>query len=112
VGDRPALEVERRGPEIFAGCKIHTLVDDGAVLEGSDKSGPFYDVFYLADSIKSGFHHRDGALWIRRADRRHRLHEEKVPLVRVAPTILDLLGIPRPRQMKEPSLFEDRASAA
>jgi hypothetical protein len=120
VGDRPALEVERRGAEIFTGCKIHTLLDDGAVLEsgarldgaGSERSVPFFDVFYRADSIKSGFHHRDGALWIRRADRRHVLHEEKVPLLAVAPTILDLLGLPSHPQMKEPSLFRAKASAA
>ena len=66
---------------------------------------PDFDVFYQADSLKSGIHHPDGLLWIRRPDRRHAVHAEKVPLVCVAPTVLRLLGLEPPASMRgEPLL--------
>ncbi len=101
LGDVPLMEVERRGAEIFAGCKVHDLIDDGARIhdeKGTDVG--FYDLFYRADSIKSGSHHRDGCLWIRQPSRQHEVHDGHVPLRAVAPTIVDLLGLPRPEAMK------------
>jgi bisphosphoglycerate-independent phosphoglycerate mutase (AlkP superfamily) len=50
-------------------------------------------------------HHPDGTLWIRKADRRHAEDSAKVPLGAVAPTLLDLLGIPKPELMRHSSVF-------
>lgn len=106
VGDIPLMEVERRGAEIFAGCKIHGLVaDDARIVDATGTDIGFYDLFYRADSIKSGFHHRDGALWIRTPNKAQRVHEGRVPLRAVAPTILELMGLPRPSAMRESPLI-------
>ena len=51
-------------------------------------------------------HHPDGMLWIRRPDRAHSHHADKVPLSAVAPTLLDLLGIERPSTMKHRSILQ------
>ncbi len=107
VGDEAALFVDRTGSEIYCGCQIFHRLPAEAVLHDSvaDRRTAFFDVFYQADSIKSGIHHPDGLLWIRRPDRQHAVHAEKVPLVCVAPTLLHLLGIEAPASMRgEPLL--------
>ena len=43
--------------------------------------------------MKSGQHHPDGMMWIRTPSRNHKVLEEKVPLISVAPTILKLYGL-------------------
>ncbi len=105
VGDTPLMEVERRRAEVFAGCKLHSLVpDDARIVDAGGTDVGFYDLFYRADSVKSGFHHRDGVLWVRRPSRSHAVHDGRVPLRAVAPTLLELLGLPRPSAMKESPL--------
>jgi bisphosphoglycerate-independent phosphoglycerate mutase (AlkP superfamily) len=39
-------------------------------------------------------------LWIRTPERKHYVNSEKVPLVSVAPTLLQLLGLSQPASMK------------
>jgi hypothetical protein len=51
------------------------------------------------DVVKSGRHHPDGMFWIRRPSRRHRVCEEKISLRAVAPTILQIFGVPAPEFM-------------
>jgi len=107
VGDEAALYVDRTGTEIYSGCQIfHELPPDATLLDTvGDRRTPFFDVFYQSDSLKSGIHHPDGLLWIRRPDRSHAVHADKVPLVCVAPTLLRLLGIEAPASMRgEPLL--------
>jgi predicted AlkP superfamily phosphohydrolase/phosphomutase len=64
----------------------------------------FFDLFYRVDGVKSGMHHPDGILWVRRPDRSHRVHEDKVALVQVAPTLLDMFSLPAPPHMKGAAL--------
>ena len=45
-------------------------------------------------------HHRDGMLWIRTPEKRHFVNPDKVPLVQVAPTLLQFLGLPQPASMR------------
>ena len=107
VGDEAVLTVDRTGSEIYAGCRIfHELPAHASLVETtSGRQSAFFDVFYQADSLKSGIHHPDGLLWIRRPDRQHAIHADKVPLVSVAPTLLGLLGIEPPARMRgEPLL--------
>jgi hypothetical protein len=100
VEDTPAMLVSREGSAIFSGCKIYRPVMKDAVLHaGSGRAGPFFDLFYQGDGIKSGMHHPDGFLWIRGPDRVHRGSTEKVPLRAVAPTVLDLFGVTAPSYM-------------
>lgn len=102
VNGRSAMLVERTGASIFSGCRIYNDVPRDAVLtiNGTDRSIRFLDMFYQADSTKSGMHHPDGLLWIRNADRKQSVHQEKVSLRSVAPTILKILGVPRPNHMQ------------
>jgi hypothetical protein len=107
TGGRSLLSVERRGKEIFCGCHIHTPVQQGAIVQvrGSDRTAPFYGLLYRAEGLKSGMHHPDGMLWIRLPSKEHRIHEEKVALVRVAPTLLDLFSVAVPSYMRGESLL-------
>lgn len=105
VGDTPAMLVSRDGAALFSGCKIFRSLPPDAVLRaGSGRTAPFFDVFYQADGLKSGMHHPDGFLWIRTPQREHRVSPEKVPLRSVAPTVLEMFGVPRPTYMTAPSL--------
>lgn len=106
VAGRPALLVDRNGASIYSGCTIHTQLPYGSALSiaDCDRSSPFFKIFYQAVGIKSGIHHPDGLLWIRNPDRKHFLHKEKVSLCSVAPTILDIFGVPRPDYMNGESL--------
>lgn len=73
-------------------------------IDGSSQQSPFFEVFYRLDGLKSGKHHPDGILWIRTTQPEHCIHDRKVPLAAVAPTILSLLGIQPPPTMKCASL--------
>jgi len=102
VNGRPVMLAERNGASIFSGCHIYYDVPRDAVLtiNGADRSIRFLDMFYQADSTKSGMHHPDGLLWISDPNRNQSVHQEKVSLRSVAPTILKILGVPRPNHMQ------------
>ena len=106
VNGEPAMRSKREGKSIKSGCKFWKQVDESATFElGDSRTIPFFDLFYKLDLMKSGEHHPDGMMWVRTPDRRHSLLEEKVPLVSVAPTILELAGIQAPAEMSgEPVL--------
>ena len=94
VGDRQAFLVELQDNSIFCGCKLFDDVAEDTVLSLSDGDEvAFYDVFYQADSLKSGMHHPDGVFWVAEPQGVAEVVDEKVPLCDVAPTILELLGI-------------------
>jgi hypothetical protein len=115
AGGEPALVVEREGAAVFSGCRIfHSLAADTALRSaGSEKSVAFFEVFYQSEGAKSGMHHPDGVLWIRTPERQGSVHPSKVPLRSVAPTILELLGLPRPGYMRaEPLTRQDEPGAA
>jgi hypothetical protein len=78
---------------IYFGCQLRTSLppDAGMPMGEGGKIVPFFDVFYEIEGLKSGCHHPDGCLWIRRGN--HQVHEEKVSILDVYPTILDLFGI-------------------
>jgi len=107
VGDDTVFTMKRSGKELFGGCQIHHNLPQDARLKaaGFEQDLPFYDFFYKAEAVKSGMHHPDGMLWIRRPQAHHREHAEKVSLTAIAPTILDLLRLEKPSQMQGQSLF-------
>lgn len=110
VGGRPALQVERAGERrIHLGSCIYRVPPKEARLtsELNDRSAGFFDVFYLMETTKSGMHHPDGILWIRTPDLAPAMFTDKVPLSAIAPTILGILGLPKPATMKaEPIRLE------
>jgi hypothetical protein len=116
LNGRQAMAVVRTGTQIFSGCHIYDKLPANAQLISSETgtSINFFDLFYKIEGLKSGMHHPDGMLWIRRPDRAHSQHADKVPLSAVAPTLLDLLGIGKPSTMKNGSILspvERRAPA-
>ena len=110
VEGRQAMAVERSGVQVFCGCHIYQRLPKNAQLvRGDGQSADFFSLFYQVEGMKSGMHHPDGMLWIRQPDRAHRQHPEKVPLAAVAPTLLHLLGLPKPDSMKESSVLDKAA---
>jgi hypothetical protein len=103
---RDAFVVRREGTDVFTGCLVFEQISGQAKLEvaGTERSKPFFDLFYQADCVKSGMHHPDGILWIQTPERAHRTIPGHVPLRSVAPTILRLLGVPIPASMPSPPL--------
>lgn len=109
VGDRGAVGVRRTENGLYCGCAIYNHLPEDAVLTNGGRSTRFFDVFYHVEDTKSGMHHSDGLLWIRRPDHKGEAHAERVPLMAIAPTALEALGIPRPQHMRGPSLlYTDR----
>ncbi len=110
VNGRPAVRARINDAEVFGGCSIFEHLDPEARLEvsGTTRTTRFLDVFYGVDTKKSGMHHPDGLLWIRTSSRRHLARPEHVSLRSVAPTILGLLGIPKPMSMGGEPLSEIR----
>jgi hypothetical protein len=106
VGQQRAMATRRDGASVFAACGIKRSIDRNSVLriEESEKGMPFYELFYAIEGIKSGMHHPEGMLWICDPRRPHRIHEETVGLITIAPTILEMLGIKKPAHMKGESL--------
>jgi len=115
VAGRPAMRARSEGAEVFAGCILFDELDADARLQvsGTAKTARFFDLFYGVDTKKSGMHHPDGMLWIRTPERRHRAGG-RVPLRAVAPTLLGLLGLPKPASMTGDALarIEPRRAAA
>jgi hypothetical protein len=101
VDGEPAMRSKREGKSIKSGCLIWRQLEPDAVLrvDGGGRTLPFFDFFYQLDLMKSGEHHPDGMMWIRTPERRHTVTAEKVPLVSVAPTILQLAGVQVPAGM-------------
>lgn len=86
------------GDSIYIGCPLHEMVDKEAriVVEGRNQTTNFYDFFYMIDATKSGFHHPDGALWVRTGS--HNIHREKVSILDVFPTLLQHFGVAAPER--------------
>jgi hypothetical protein len=95
------MHVERRGANVFSGCKVFSQLDHEVMLEGGPgaTSIPFFRLFYQVESLKSGMHHPDGILWMRVPGNAPSVHREKVSLRDVAPTILSMFGIEKPAYM-------------
>ena len=111
VNERKAIELRRDGLSIFASCAINDPLPQDAVLrvEHSQRNEKFFEIFYSLGGGKSGMHHPDGILWIRHPDCAPSVHTEKVGLVSIAPTILEMLGIEKSDYMTGISLLAGAA---
>jgi hypothetical protein len=106
-GDRPAMNVERRGNDVHAGSvNVATIPDDAVMTAEDGRTVGYFEIFYRVEGMKSGMHHPDGALWVRRPNHHHAVFSKKVPLTAVAPTVLAAMGLPRPPTMRTPTLDE------
>ncbi|MBS1679498.1 MAG: hypothetical protein JST08_19155 [Actinobacteria bacterium] len=97
VNGEQLMRSKREGRELKTGCQVWRQLDEDAVITLADGSTvPFFDCFYQLNLMKSGQHHPDGMMWIRSPQVRPQVLAEKVPLVAVAPTILELYGVEAP----------------
>jgi hypothetical protein len=101
VDGRPAFDVRHVGTDVFTGIAFTDDVEPDAVLRAGDRSVPFEAHFYRAETAKSGYHHPQGAFWVRIPGRPPTVLEEPVSLRAVAPTMLALLGLPPAPTMAE-----------
>lgn len=81
---------------LYFGCELFTVIVPTTLLvdDATGHSFPFKDLFYKIDAIKSGRHHTDGALWFRTGTAS--VHAERVSLLDVYPTFLDMAGAAPP----------------
>ncbi|MBY0528418.1 MAG: hypothetical protein K2R98_33815 [Gemmataceae bacterium] len=105
VDGKPLMKVTRTGNSLFAGCAITAAdaLDRSIARAGEHAPRAFRDLFYMVHTMRSGKHHPDGVLWIRNG--RHQMVREKVPLTRIAPTILARFGVQPPAHMRGLPLF-------
>lgn len=103
-GDEPLFDLDRRSDHtVYLGCQLRRPVPDDATINrrpDEEFQLPFYDHFHLLDQTKSGCHHPDGVLWIKTGQ--PVIHDGKVSILDVFPTILDLLEIEYPPHAGHP----------
>jgi hypothetical protein len=100
VDGHAAFRCRREGDGLFAGCGIFTGLPPDAVFRSNETSRNFFELFYAADTMKSGMHHPHGLFWIRMPGEPGVMHQDPIPLIDVAPTLLGLLGLPVPGTMR------------
>ncbi len=102
AGVRPMNVEYESGREFMCGCVIYHQLPQDTQLRNTEAGTvlPFLDIFYQIEGLKSGMHHPDGILWIRRPDHAHKVHSDKVPLENIAPMVLDMFGVQRPSTMR------------
>ena len=101
VGDEIAMRAKLEGAGLRCQCMIWTPLEPDAKLslDGNGRSVPFFDIFYRLDLLKSGQHHPDGLFWVHTPERRHEVHEGRVQLTSIAPTLLEMFGAPVPEHL-------------
>jgi len=92
---------------LITGFNIRHQIEPGAVLASPtvNATADFFSIFYAIEGMKSGMHHPDGLLWIR-DPRIPKSSNPRVAVESIAPTILDLLDVPIPAHLKDPSLIK------
>lgn len=96
LDDKIVLEVVKDKDEsLYFGCQIRTPVGSDTTLSlssnPSSRSLKFFELFYQLDSVKSGCHHPDGALWFKTGS--HKKHYSKASILDIFPTVLDYFDI-------------------
>ena len=95
------FEIDKRADNtLYFGCQLHHFVGDDAIVDSGTQRLRFYELLYRIDAVKSGGHHPDGALWIQHE--KHRVFAEKVSILDIFPTLLEMLGVPRSAERIRP----------
>jgi hypothetical protein len=100
VDGRAAVRCFPNENGFIAGCAIFNELAPDARLTNGSRSVPFGEIFYHVDLTKSGMHDRPGLLWIRLKDVAGKMHPNPVALADVAPTVLGLMGLNTPSEMR------------
>jgi hypothetical protein len=79
---------------VFFGAMSQSALPPNAALQGLPNGPqPFHEVFAPLPHLKSGIHHPESALWFKLGD--HRVHQQKVSILDIFPTILEYFDIER-----------------
>lgn len=109
VGNETLFLTRLTDTSLHAGCRIFNPLPDDAVIlwPDSERTEKFSSLFYKAPStVKSGMHHPDGILWVKRPRVSPEVVKEKVSLQVVAPMILKMFGIKPEIKMQDSSILE------
>lgn len=82
---------------LFFGVGAHGDIPRDADLEFTGPESltmAFHEVFYRLPHTKSGIHHPESALWFKTGD--FQVHENKVSILDVLPTLLEYYGVDAP----------------
>jgi len=107
IDGKRAFEAIREETALFTSCGIRSKIDENAVIHSpaSGATAKFFDLLYEIEGLKSGMHHQDGLLWIR-DPRISKSSNPRVAIESIAPTVLDMLDVPVPAHLKDPSLLK------
>ena len=102
LNGRPVFDTgSKNETSLLVGCGHFNEIsqDTKAVLPNDHgtneiKETSFFDLIYKISEVKSGCHHPDGILWFKLGE--HEVHSEKVSILDVFPTLLDIYQIKRP----------------
>ena len=97
IGDEPLLRAydAAGGEGLMFDCAPRGDVDPDARITVNNQDAGFFEHFYAIEQSKSGKHHPDGILWWK--DGNHHIHDEKVSVLDVFPTIVGWFGAPMPQ---------------
>lgn len=85
-GESEVFKTNVEDDTLFCGCTFHQVIDDTLLMTVDDKQVAFREVFYLADSLKSGKHHPQGVLWVQK--NQHSVSDKTIPLTSARSVIL------------------------
>ncbi|MDP5132078.1 MAG: alkaline phosphatase family protein [Paraglaciecola sp.] len=89
----PLFSLRLEGSDVFGGCQIYRQIAEDTMLQLNGHQVPFSEIFYLADSLKSGMHHPHGVFWVSQQGRKQLVHNDPIPLSQTMPKILQEFGL-------------------
>jgi hypothetical protein len=103
---KPVFHATHTECDLMLQCNLTAEVPaDATITSAADnRTIPFFDIFYPLHDLKSGYHHPEGMLWVRRPERDHAVYEKPVSLMSIAPAILEMLEVHVPDIMTHESL--------
>jgi hypothetical protein len=86
----------------MVGCGIFEALPPEARVRraDTDMSAAFFELFYRIEGLKSGMHHPEGMLWIRRPGGVPGKSGEQLALETIAPTVLSWFKLEPPAGMR------------
>ncbi len=98
VNGQPAMKARIEDEGVFSGCAINDFSAKGVkIMHPVGGERLFDEVFHMVHSMRSGRHHPHGLFWVQ--SNRPRIVPDPIPLVDVAPTLLNLFAVPAPEYM-------------
>jgi hypothetical protein len=94
LGGDTVFAAQVSGTDIHFGCQIYDKLEGNGEIKGVPGRNEhlyFFDLLYEIDAVKSAQHHPEGVLWVKTGE--HAIHAEPVPILDIAPTIYDLMGV-------------------